>query len=86
MLMSFFSTKPVSNIYCGPSVYAVITRAGELYTWGKKSYNGCLGHGHNDVVSKPTQVTALKGHKVTQIAFSMKDTHVLVVTDAGMCW
>ena len=83
MLMNFFNGKPVSHIYCGPSVYAAITANGELYTWGKKSYNSCLGHGHNDAVSKPTLVATLKGHKVIKVAFSKLDTHALAITDAG---
>uniref|UniRef100_A0A6B2L2N0 BTB domain-containing protein n=1 Tax=Arcella intermedia TaxID=1963864 RepID=A0A6B2L2N0_9EUKA len=62
---------------------AVITKDGELYTFGKGEY-GELGHGslQSDIcVTKPQLVAALKGVQVVEVALSQ--VHSCVVTSDG---
>ena len=81
--MSFFKDKKVSSIHSRKYYSAAITSQGQLYTWGR-SHSGCLGHGRNEMITKPTLVPALKGHKVTGLCCSIKDSHTLAITESGI--
>ncbi|KFB50142.1 hypothetical protein ZHAS_00018200 [Anopheles sinensis] len=74
--------RQVTGVFCGASYSAAITANGELYTWGRGTY-GRLGHGNSEDKHVPTQVTALKAHRVVHVALGCGDAHSLCVTDAG---
>ena len=50
----------VSSISCGPWHTAVVTSAGQLFTFGDGTF-GVLGHGDRNSVSIPREVESLKG-------------------------
>lgn len=74
------SEKIVTGISCGTTYSAVVTSNGELYTFGQGRF-GKLGHGNSDDKTIPTLVSALKSHKVINVACG--DSHTLCVTDQG---
>lgn len=74
------SEKQIVGASCGTTYSAVITNNGELYTFGQGRF-GKLGHGNSDDKSVPTLVTALKSHKVIDVACG--DSHTLCATDQG---
>uniref|UniRef100_A0A3B3YFA5 HECT-type E3 ubiquitin transferase n=1 Tax=Poecilia mexicana TaxID=48701 RepID=A0A3B3YFA5_9TELE len=71
--------KHVVHIACGSTYSAAITADGELYTWGRGNY-GRLGHSSEDQTT-PMLVTALKGHKVMDVACGSGDAQTLAVTE-----
>lgn len=75
--------KFITKIYCGAAYSAVVSISGELFTWGKGSF-GSLGHGASDDKLLPTQVQALVGHSVVDVALGSGDSHSLCVTDEGI--
>ena len=72
--------KVIFGASCGTTYTAVITSNGELYTFGQGRF-GKLGHGNSDDKAIPTLVTALKSHKVVDVACG--DSHTLCATDQG---
>lgn len=81
-LITALSGKQVINIVCGSTYSGAITASGELYTWGRGNY-GRLGQGGSEDQSTPGLVTALKGHKVIDMACGSGDAQSLAVTDTG---
>ncbi|XP_027882785.1 E3 ubiquitin-protein ligase HERC2 isoform X2 [Xiphophorus couchianus] len=77
--------KHVVHIACGSTYSAAITADGELYTWGRGNY-GRLGHGSSEDQTTPMLVTALKGHKVMDVACGSGDAQTLAVTENGQVW
>uniref|UniRef100_A0A804MCV6 Regulator of chromosome condensation (RCC1) family with FYVE zinc finger domain n=1 Tax=Zea mays TaxID=4577 RepID=A0A804MCV6_MAIZE len=57
----------VVEVACGSYHVAVLTNAGEVYTWGKGT-NGRLGHGDIADRKVPTLVEALKDRSVKRVA------------------
>eukprot|EP00268_Persea_americana_P027387 TRINITY_DN2677_c0_g1_i1.p1 TRINITY_DN2677_c0_g1~~TRINITY_DN2677_c0_g1_i1.p1 ORF type:complete len:1105 (+),score=228.75 TRINITY_DN2677_c0_g1_i1:439-3753(+) len=57
----------VSSISCGPWHTAVVTSAGQLFTFGDGTF-GALGHGDCISVSIPREVESLKGLKTVRAA------------------
>ncbi|NXQ88829.1 RCCD1 protein, partial [Nyctibius grandis] len=53
----------VSGVGCGSRHTAVVTRGGELYTWGWGKY-GQLGHGDNASADRPRRVEQLVAEEV----------------------
>ncbi|XP_053688822.1 probable E3 ubiquitin-protein ligase HERC2 isoform X2 [Sabethes cyaneus] len=82
-LIESLRTKRIRDIACGSSHSAAITSSGELYTWGLGEY-GRLGHGDNCTQLKPKLVTALQGHRVTQVACGSRDAQTLCLTEEGL--
>lgn len=74
--------KFITKVFCGGKCSAAISISGELYTWGRGSF-GSLGHGTSDDKLLPTQVQALAGHSVVDVALGSGDSHSLCVTDEG---
>ncbi|CAG6004363.1 unnamed protein product [Menidia menidia] len=72
----------VSSISCGESHTAVLTKVGEVFTFGEGSY-GQLGHGSSTDEVRPRLVDGLNG-SVTQIACGRH--HTLVLTSSGQLW
>lgn len=81
-LITALSSKQVVHIACGSTYSAAITASGDLYTWGRGNY-GRLGHGGSEDHTVPNQVTALKGHRVIDMACGSGDAQSLAVTDTG---
>ncbi|KAI4336482.1 hypothetical protein L6164_015004 [Bauhinia variegata] len=72
---SLISELPYSEeVACGGYHTCVLTRSGELYTWGSNE-NGCLGIGSSDVIHLPEKVQGpfLKS-SVTQVSCGWKHT------------
>ncbi|KAL6524336.1 hypothetical protein OROGR_016770, partial [Orobanche gracilis] len=57
----------VSAISCGPWHTAVVTSAGQLFTFGDGTF-GVLGHGNRESISKPREVESLKGLRTVRAA------------------
>ena len=72
----------MQQIACGSTYSTAITSSGLLYTWGRGNY-GRLGHGGSEDQTIPNIVTALKGHRVIDIACGSGDAQSLAVTETG---
>ncbi len=81
-LITGISGKHIVNICSGSTYSTAVTANGELYTWGRGNY-GRLGHGSSEDSTYPSLVTALKGHRVIDIACGSGDAQTVAVTDTG---
>ncbi|KAL9258562.1 PH, RCC1 and FYVE domains-containing protein [Drosera capensis] len=70
----------VHHIACGVKHAAVVTRHGEVFTWGDQS-GGRLGHGVGNDVSEPRLVESLAAYNVDFVACG--EFHTCAVTMAG---
>ncbi|GAB2252289.1 hypothetical protein Droror1_Dr00005136 [Drosera rotundifolia] len=70
----------VHHIACGVKHAAVVTRHGEVFTWGDQS-GGRLGHGVGNDVSQPRLVESLGAYNVDFVACG--EFHTCAVTMAG---
>jgi alpha-tubulin suppressor-like RCC1 family protein len=67
----------VSYISCGPWHTAVVTSAGQLFTFGDGSF-GALGHGDHRSTSIPREVENLKGQRTMTVACGVWHTAAVV--------
>ncbi|KAF5930265.1 hypothetical protein HYC85_031138, partial [Camellia sinensis] len=72
----------VSSISCGPWHTAVVTSAGQLFTFGDGTF-GVLGHGDRRSVSIPREVESLKGLRTVQAACGVWHTATVVEIMVG---
>ncbi|XP_072978003.1 PH, RCC1 and FYVE domains-containing protein 1-like isoform X2 [Typha angustifolia] len=72
----------VSSISCGPWHTAVVSSAGQLFTFGDGTF-GVLGHGDRRSVSIPREVESLKGLRTMQVACGIWHTAAVVEVMAG---
>ncbi|GLT41767.1 hypothetical protein SLA2020_158100 [Shorea laevis] len=72
----------VSSISCGPWHTAVVTSAGQLFTFGDGTF-GVLGHGDRRSVSKPREVESLKGLRTVRVACGVWHTAAVVEVMVG---
>ncbi|XP_047063281.1 PH, RCC1 and FYVE domains-containing protein 1-like [Lolium rigidum] len=70
----------VQSISCGENRAAIITKQGEVFSWGKET-SGRLGHKVTDNVSCPRIVESLASVHVKAVAFGSK--HTCAVTVSG---
>ncbi|XP_021378315.1 E3 ubiquitin-protein ligase HERC2-like isoform X2 [Mizuhopecten yessoensis] len=73
----------VFQIECGAQFSLALTKAGQVWTWGKGDYFR-LGHGSDAHVRKPQLVEGLKGKKIVHVAVGA--LHCLAVTDSGQVY
>ncbi|KAF5449663.1 hypothetical protein F2P56_030084 [Juglans regia] len=67
----------VSNVSCGPWHTAIVTSAGQLFTFGDGSF-GALGHGDHSSTSIPQEVETLKGQRTMRVACGVWHTAAVV--------
>ncbi|GBG28740.1 RCC1 and BTB domain-containing protein 1 [Hondaea fermentalgiana] len=79
-LVNALYREKIVQVSCGSMHCAAIDEKGALYTWGCGS-DGRLGHGSKSDVATPTQVHALKGKKVVQVACG--GSHTLALLEDG---
>ncbi|XP_021843295.1 PH, RCC1 and FYVE domains-containing protein 1 [Spinacia oleracea] len=72
----------VSYISCGPWHTAVVTSAGQLFTFGDGTF-GVLGHGDRKSVSMPREVDSLKGLRTVRAACGVWHTAAVVEVMVG---
>ncbi|KAF9591637.1 hypothetical protein IFM89_005218 [Coptis chinensis] len=72
----------VSSISCGPWHTAVVTSAGQLFTFGDGTF-GVLGHGDRRSVSIPREVESLKGLRTVRASCGVWHTAAVVEVMAG---
>lgn len=72
----------VSSISCGPWHTAVVTSAGQLFTFGNGTF-GVLGHGDKNSISKPREVESLKGLRTVRAACGVWHTAAVVEVMVG---
>ncbi|CAK7330595.1 unnamed protein product [Dovyalis caffra] len=72
----------VSSISCGPWHTAVVTSAGQLFTFGDGTF-GVLGHGDRKSVSLPREVESLKGLRTVRAACGVWHTAAVVEVMVG---
>ncbi|QHO26908.1 hypothetical protein HN51_023926 [Arachis hypogaea] len=72
----------VSSISCGPWHTAVVTSAGQLFTFGDGTF-GVLGHGDHKSVSLPREVESLKGLRTVRAACGVWHTAAVVEVMVG---
>ncbi|XP_020231048.1 PH, RCC1 and FYVE domains-containing protein 1 [Cajanus cajan] len=72
----------VSSISCGPWHTAVVTSAGQLFTFGDGTF-GVLGHGDRKSVSLPREIESLKGLRTVQAACGVWHTAAVVEVMVG---
>lgn len=70
----------VQNIACGSRHAALVTRQGEVFSWGEES-GGRLGHGVDAHVSQPKLIEALSGVNIEFVACG--EYHTCAVTLSG---
>ncbi|KAH7683593.1 Regulator of chromosome condensation 1/beta-lactamase-inhibitor protein II [Dioscorea alata] len=71
----------VSSVSCGPWHTAVVTSAGQLFTFGEGTF-GALGHGDHRGINMPRQVEALKGLRTVRAACGVWHTAAVVEISA----
>ncbi|RDX61814.1 PH, RCC1 and FYVE domains-containing protein 1, partial [Mucuna pruriens] len=67
----------VSYVSCGPWHTAIVTSAGQLFTFGDGTF-GALGHGDNSSTNIPREVETLKGLRTTRVACGVWHTAAVV--------
>ncbi|KAL3620339.1 hypothetical protein CASFOL_035251 [Castilleja foliolosa] len=72
----------VSSISCGPWHTAVVTSAGQLFTFGDGTF-GVLGHGDRVSVPLPREVESLKGLRTVRAACGVWHTAAVVEVMVG---
>ncbi|XP_076910778.1 PH, RCC1 and FYVE domains-containing protein 1-like [Bidens hawaiensis] len=72
----------VSSIACGPWHTAVVTSAGQLFTFGDGTF-GVLGHGDRESVSVLKEVESLKGLRTVRAACGVWHTAAVVEVMVG---
>jgi alpha-tubulin suppressor-like RCC1 family protein len=72
----------VSYVACGHWHTALVTSAGQLFTFGDGTF-GVLGHGDRKSVYAPREVEALKGLKTVQVACGVWHTAAVVEVMVG---
>ncbi|KAJ6315365.1 hypothetical protein OIU78_018787 [Salix suchowensis] len=72
----------VSSISCGPWHTAVVSSAGQLFTFGDGTF-GVLGHGDRKSISLPREVESLKGLRTVQAACGVWHTAAVVEVMVG---
>ncbi|XP_039048525.1 PH, RCC1 and FYVE domains-containing protein 1-like isoform X2 [Hibiscus syriacus] len=72
----------VSSISCGPWHTAVVTSAGQLFTFGDGTF-GVLGHGDRNSVSLPREVESLKGLRTVRAACGVWHSAAVVEVMVG---
>ncbi|KAL8122356.1 PH, RCC1 and FYVE domains-containing protein 1-like [Apium graveolens] len=72
----------VSSISCGTWHTAVVTSAGQLFTFGDGTF-GVLGHGDRKNVLKPREVESLKGLRTVRAACGVWHTAAVVEVMVG---
>ncbi|XP_040991757.1 PH, RCC1 and FYVE domains-containing protein 1-like isoform X1 [Juglans microcarpa x Juglans regia] len=72
----------VSSISCGPWHTAVVTSAGQLFTFGDGTF-GVLGHGDRKSISIPREVESLKGLRTVRAACGVWHTAAVVEVMVG---
>ncbi|KAF7815663.1 PH, RCC1 and FYVE domains-containing protein 1 [Senna tora] len=72
----------VSSISCGPWHTAVVTSAGQLFTFGDGTF-GVLGHGDRKNVSIPREVESLKGLRTVRAACGVWHSAAVVEVMVG---
>lgn len=70
----------VHNIACGARHVVLLTKQGQVFSWGEES-GGRLGHGVEDDVSHPKLIDALTGMNVEQVACG--EYHTCAITFSG---
>ncbi|XP_024021109.1 PH, RCC1 and FYVE domains-containing protein 1 isoform X2 [Morus notabilis] len=73
----------VSLVSCGPWHTAVVTSAGQLFTFGDGTF-GALGHGDQTSVSVPREVESLKGLRTMRAACGVWHTAAVVEVMVGL--
>mmetsp|Transcript_12295 Transcript_12295/g.23892 ORF Transcript_12295/g.23892 Transcript_12295/m.23892 type:complete len:561 (-) Transcript_12295:219-1901(-) len=79
-LIESLSEKEVSSVVCGSGHTVVLSKDGEVYTWGRGD-DGRLGHGDQGWKHEPRLVTAIKSKVVAQVTCG--SYHTAAVTDTG---
>ncbi|XP_015867211.2 PH, RCC1 and FYVE domains-containing protein 1 [Ziziphus jujuba] len=72
----------VSSVSCGPWHTAVVTSAGQLFTFGDGTF-GALGHGDRRSISMPREVESLKGLRTVRAACGVWHTAAVVEVMVG---
>ncbi|XWS28381.1 hypothetical protein CRYUN_Cryun25bG0063900 [Craigia yunnanensis] len=72
----------VSSISCGPWHTAVVTSAGQLFTFGDGTF-GVLGHGDRNTVSIPREVESLRGLRTVRAACGVWHTAAVIEVMVG---
>ncbi|XP_061358589.1 PH, RCC1 and FYVE domains-containing protein 1 [Gastrolobium bilobum] len=67
----------VSYVSCGPWHTAIITSAGQLFTFGDGTF-GALGHGDHSSTNIPREVETLKGLRTTRVSCGVWHTAAVV--------
>ncbi|KAI4328416.1 hypothetical protein L6164_020773 [Bauhinia variegata] len=67
----------LSYVSCGPWHTAIVTSAGQLFTFGDGSF-GALGHGDHSSTNIPREVETLKGLKTTKVSCGVWHTAAVV--------
>ncbi|XP_058096545.1 PH, RCC1 and FYVE domains-containing protein 1-like [Magnolia sinica] len=72
----------VSSISCGPWHTALVTSAGQLFTFGDGTF-GNLGHGDRRSINIPREVESLKGLRTVRAACGVWHTAAVIEVMAG---
>eukprot|EP00468_Gymnochlora_sp_CCMP2014_P001644 CAMPEP_0167741974 /NCGR_PEP_ID=MMETSP0110_2-20121227/1159_1 /TAXON_ID=629695 /ORGANISM="Gymnochlora sp., Strain CCMP2014" /LENGTH=379 /DNA_ID=CAMNT_0007626095 /DNA_START=1741 /DNA_END=2877 /DNA_ORIENTATION=- len=80
-----FGDESIRTIHCGSKTSAAITESGRLYTWGSGKY-GLLGHGNEEDITTPKEVTFFKGVAVRDIKMGSLASFVVTEDDKVFSW
>ena len=80
--INYFSHLDIVSVAAGNEHTAVLTRSGEVYTFGFNG-SGQLGHSNNKSIALPKAVEALKSVKIAQLSSANGCEHLAAVSDDG---
>ncbi|KAJ1272397.1 hypothetical protein BS78_06G199000 [Paspalum vaginatum] len=75
----------IQSIACGETRVAIITKQGEVYSWGNES-SSRIGHQVNTKVSRPKLVESLASLHVKAVAYGSKHTCAVTVSGELFQW
>ncbi|ONM14644.1 PH, RCC1 and FYVE domains-containing protein 1 [Zea mays] len=85
MLVDSTNMLDVQSIACGETHAAIITKQGEVYSWGNES-SGRIGNQVNIKVSRPKVVQSLASLHVKDVAYGSKHTCAVTVSGELIEW
>lgn len=75
----------VHQIACGSRHAALVTRQGEVFTWGEEA-GGRLGHGHDRDTSRPQLVESLAAHNIDSVSCGEYHTSAISMSGDLFTW
>ncbi|KAJ3680411.1 hypothetical protein LUZ60_016689 [Juncus effusus] len=84
-LLDSVQSLQIQKIICGESHAALVTKQGEVFSWGEEK-SGRLGHKTNINISHPKTIETLSNSRINTLALGAKHTCVLTTSGQLYTW